>query len=361
MPDEKESTALTKVVVGRDETDLKKFGTIGTMLIGKHLVGVGEEAHLTTPVLLDALRPHIIVLSGKRGEGKCMMPETQVMLADGTVKEICEIFKSAAPDADWEKQEELFPCNQQVMVLSLNKKLDIIPKPISHVYRKKVKEKLLKIRTKLGREITCTREHPLLTIETELRWRMASEFKELLEAKSDMAPAIGTLQTTLQSSNGQLFRQYIMSWDELSKIEEVYYEGFVYDLTVPETHNFVAAGTDGKSGVICHNSYSMGVLVEELQKLPEDIRKNLCAVMVDTQGIFWTMKSPNDKDIALLSEWGLKPQGFETSVYVPEGQKQMFEKAAVLFDGVFSVAAGELQQKTGSACSTWTRTSRSAS
>ena len=352
MPEAKEvETALAKVVVGRDAADMRAFGTTGTMYIGKHLVGIGEEAHVTTPVLLDALRPHIIVLCGKRGEGKCLAPETPVMMADGTVKEISQIFKEVAPDADWEKAEDLRPCSLPLFVLSLEEKLSIVPKAVSHVYRKKIKEKMLKITTKLGKEVICTREHPLLTIEEDLRWRMASELQSKITASvagsnsaelQQSAYAIGTLQTTLQASGGQLFKQYIMSWDEVSKIEEVDYEGFVYDLTVPDTHNFIAASSDGKSGIICHNSYSMGILAEELQRLPEAIKNNLCALIIDTQGIFWTMKSPNEKDLPLLAEWGLRPSGFTTHVFVPEGQQQTFAKAAVAFDGVFSIAANEL-------------------
>jgi len=346
MSPQDSETALAKVVVGRDESDLRKYGTAGTIYIGRHLVGIGEEAHLTTPVLLDVVRPHIIVLCGKRGEGKCLLPETSVLLADGTTKEICEIFKAAAPNADWEKSEELHECTQPFIVLSLDSKLEIHPRIVSHVYRKKVKERLLRIKTKLGRELVCTAEHPLLTIEEDLTWRMASELKNKIASRAAAGnpdkPAIGTLQTTLQATGGQLLKQYIMSWDEITTINEVDYEGYVYDLTVPETHNFVAASTDGKSGIICHNSYSMGVFAEEMQKLPDTIRKNLCSVIIDTQGIFWTMKSPNEKDLTLLSEWNLRPMGFTTYVYVPEGQEGFYEKAGVAFDGVFSVSASEL-------------------
>ena len=74
MQPQNDETALAKIVVGRDVTDVRKFGTTGTLQIGKHLVGTSEEAHTTTPVLLDAIRPHIIVLCGKRGEGKCLSP-----------------------------------------------------------------------------------------------------------------------------------------------------------------------------------------------------------------------------------------------------------------------------------------------
>jgi hypothetical protein len=150
---------MPEIVIGRDEEDLQTYGQEGTIFIGKHMVGSGEEAHTTTPILLDVLRPHIFTLTGKRGCGK---------------------------------------------------------------------------------------------------------------------------------------------------------------------------------------SYSMGVFIEELTKLPDKIRKNLCAFVVDTQGIFWTMKSPSEKDFTMLGQWGLKPKGFDVYVYVPEGQVKLFSNAGVEFDDSFSFMASEL-------------------
>jgi len=150
---------MPEVVVGRDDEDAKKYGTDGTILIGKHIVGSGEDAHMTAPILLDVVRPHIIMLSGKRGQGK---------------------------------------------------------------------------------------------------------------------------------------------------------------------------------------SYSLGVFVEEIKKLPENIKKNLCALVVDTQGIFWTMKSPSEKEAPMLSQWGLRPTGFDVYVYVPEGQVDMFRRGNVDFDASFSFMPSEL-------------------
>lgn len=150
---------MPEIVIGRDEEDSKKYGIEGTLNIGKHLVGTGEETHLTTPVLLDAVRPHVITLTGKRGEGK---------------------------------------------------------------------------------------------------------------------------------------------------------------------------------------SFSLGVIAEELSKLPENIRKNLCCIIIDTQGIFWTMKSPDEKNLAMLNSWGLKPKGFQAEVFVPEGQEKVFSQAGVDFDAVFSFLPSEL-------------------
>lgn len=150
---------MPEIVVGRDDEDLKKYKTDGTLFIGKHIVGTGEDAHLTTPVLLDAIRPHIILFSGKRGSGK---------------------------------------------------------------------------------------------------------------------------------------------------------------------------------------SYSLGILAEEIKNLPPGVASNLCSLIVDTQGIFWTMKNPNEKDANLLSTWSIKPAGFDIVVYVPEGQARTFEEAGVDYDETFSIAASEL-------------------
>jgi hypothetical protein len=61
---------VENIVVGRDKDDLKKYGEKGTAFIGKHIVGKGEDAHLTNPIMMDVTRPHVILISGKRGSGK---------------------------------------------------------------------------------------------------------------------------------------------------------------------------------------------------------------------------------------------------------------------------------------------------
>ena len=59
-----------ETIVGRTREDLEKFGMKASGFIGKHIVGTGEDAHLTTPVKIDLLKPHVILCSGKRGSGK---------------------------------------------------------------------------------------------------------------------------------------------------------------------------------------------------------------------------------------------------------------------------------------------------
>ena len=147
------------IIVGRDDEDLKKYGDIGVVLLGKHVVGTGEETHMTTPIFLDVLRPHLIVLTCKRGTGK---------------------------------------------------------------------------------------------------------------------------------------------------------------------------------------SHSMGAVVEEIQLVQSNIKNNLCSVIIDTKGILWTMKTPNEKEAVTLNGWGLKPRGFEVNVYVPEGQAKLFSDSGVDYDNVFSIKPSQL-------------------
>lgn len=59
-----------ETIVGRTKEDLEKFGSKASGYIGKHIVGTGEDAHLTTPVKIDLFKPHIILCCGKRGSGK---------------------------------------------------------------------------------------------------------------------------------------------------------------------------------------------------------------------------------------------------------------------------------------------------
>ena len=62
----------------------------------------------------------------------------------------------------------------------------------------------------------------------------------------------------------------------------------VYDISVPTHHNFIA------NDIIIHNSYTLGVIAEGISDLPAEIKKNISVVLLDTMGIYWTMKYPNN-------------------------------------------------------------------
>jgi intein/homing endonuclease len=584
---------MPSIVVGRDEEDLKKYGEECTLFVGKHLVGTGDDAHLTTPVLLDALRPHVICLTGKRGSGKCLTGDSLITLGDGSLVPI--------KDLESESQD----------VLALNDELKVKHTQRENFYKRKTCE-ILHVKLRSGREIKLTPEHPLLTIKG---WRPAqdlhigsriaaprtipvfgkkempeheinilayliaeghtkkqvlfansdnkivSDFKDSLKkfdpslelikekknhyrisspewknkilmhdkrrtekgqfmkgskniyekrsirkfiekhglfglkstektlsndiiklkkenlalflnklfscdgsiykendywescyasssekmikqiqhlllrfsilsklrgktiklngktfhsfelvinsvntlkfieeigffgekekrqktAKKEILskarnPNIDTIpkeiwdsykpknwadigryvgykypkamreriryspsrQTLLhiakaeKNENLRLLAESDVFWDEIVAFELIEGEFDVYDISVPDFHNFIA------NDIIVHNSFSIGVIVEEMMKLPEHVKTNLCALVIDTQGIFWTMKTPNEKNLVLLNEWSMKPQGFGVDVYIPAGQERIFSEAGVDYDGMFSIMPSEL-------------------
>jgi intein/homing endonuclease len=588
--------AVEKIIIGRNREDAKSFGSKGAAYIGKHVVGKGEEAHLTNPIYMDVVRPHVVLVAGKRGSGKCVEENTLVTLDNGSVVPIKDLEKGIND------------------VQGLDKKLKVAPLRANKFFKRKV-SKLLKIRTRGGKEIQLTPEHPLLTIkgweeirdlgigsriatprrvnntgckvwdeskikllayliaEGHIKGNMArfsnndntiiNDFIKSLEVfdpnlklveyknysygisqrkkRMDLSlvkrdnkgnfikgsktkPLKNSMVTWLQdlkiynrlstdkiipnelflltknqislflnrlfscdgsvykhktfhgmvweisysSSSEKLIRQVqhlllrfgIISrlryktvkcnnkdfhvfelvigtdniirfineigffgkkklkekscltdlekiirntnidtipkeiwdtyrpknwaeigrkmnysiakglrssinyspsrqkllqiaefdeneviktiaesdifWDEIVMIEELDGDFNVCDISVPETHNFIA------NDIIVHNSYCGGVVAEEITTLPGDIKNNLSVLMVDTMGIFWSMKKPNIKDADVLKEWKLKPKGMNVRLFVPKGFVDEYKNAGVDVDGTFSLACGEL-------------------
>ncbi|MBR9679537.1 MAG: ATP-binding protein [Candidatus Altiarchaeota archaeon] len=61
---------MRPIVIGRDDEDREKFGEDGLAQLGKHYVTTGDKTNLANSVQLDLVRPHIILICGKRGQGK---------------------------------------------------------------------------------------------------------------------------------------------------------------------------------------------------------------------------------------------------------------------------------------------------
>ncbi len=150
---------VERIVIGRDREDQKEFGLLGTAFIGKHIVGEGEDSHLTNSIQMDVARPHIVLVCGKRGTGK---------------------------------------------------------------------------------------------------------------------------------------------------------------------------------------SHTGGVVAEEIALQTPEVRKNLSVLMFDTMGIYWSMKEPNKRDLPLLKQWGIRPQGLPARLFVPKGYVNSYEEAGIKVDAPLTLPSGEL-------------------
>ncbi len=120
-------------------------------------------------------------------------------------------------------------------------------------------------------------------------------------------------------------------WDEIISLNMVEGEFEVYDLTVPETHNFVA------NDIIVHNSYSLGAIAEGITDLPREIKQNLSIILLDTMGIYWTMKYPNFHDAELLKSWGMEARPLDVKIYTPTGFYYRYKEEGIPTDFPFSI------------------------
>lgn len=293
---------MYEVIIGRSPTDVKKYGLTGTILLGRHYVKMGRTTSLSNKVFLDVSGAHVYFICGKRGGGKCLHGDTLITLEDGSRVPIKKLK------------------NNTKKVFALDKNKMIISSKMTKFYERKV-TKLLKITLKSRKSIKLTPEHPLYTAKG---WVPAEQLKK----------GVSIATTKKDKKTG-----YALFWDEIISIKPLEGKFEVYDLTVPKHHNFVA------NDIIVHNSYTMGVIAEGMAGLPKNIKNNLSFVLLDTMGIYWTMKYPNKQDKLLLDEWGLAPSALDIVIYTPKGYFKEFREKGIPTDYPFAIKPSELDAK----------------
>ncbi|MDK2907832.1 MAG: hypothetical protein PWQ87_290 [Candidatus Woesearchaeota archaeon] len=126
-------------------------------------------------------------------------------------------------------------------------------------------------------------------------------------------------------------KQYVKMGNVSSLSNNIY-----LDLASP--HVILISGKRGSG-----KSYTMGSITEGIINVEEEVRNNLSVVIMDTMGIYWTMKYPNKNDKELLKEWGIEEKGFkEAKVFIPEGYYEKFKKKGIDADVPFSIIPSEL-------------------
>src|SRR3989338_9128963 len=89
-------------------------------------------------------------------------------------------------------------------------------------------------------------------------------------------------------------------------------------------------------------SYTMGVIAEGMIDLPLEIKQNLSIIMLDTMGVYWTMKFPNHKEEELLTQWGFKGKGLDIKIYTPFGAFKEYKEAGFPTDYPFALRQSDL-------------------
>ncbi len=247
-------------------------------------------------------------LADDMGLGKCVAPDTRVYINGGLVT-AAEIWSNYAGETKFDGEGFWTQPQEVLMVNSINEATGkIIQAPIQRLYRQQVKEKLRKITLKNGSNITITKRHKLLTnrgwtnelqigdyvcVPSKTVWQGKPEAPDLLmplgrlgmhntvytngwqralvsinhvisgeplQEYQQLKPSKCTVSTleayakldlqeldiTRQSLQDPIDREVF--YCQIESIEDVEYEGWVYDFEVREHHNFVA------NNIICHNT-----------------------------------------------------------------------------------------------------------
>jgi intein/homing endonuclease len=168
---------------------------------------------------------------------------------------------------------------------------------------------------------------------------MGYKTPKALRSSINYAPSRQKLLQIAEVDNNERIKALANSdifWDEIVEINELFGNFDVYDISVPELHNFVA------NDIIVHNSYTMGVMAESMMDLPSEVRKNLSIIMLDTMGIYWTMKYPNKQEKGLLDEWGLEAKPLNVNIFTPLGYYKQYKEEGIPTDFPFSIRTSEL-------------------
>ncbi|MFW5705102.1 MAG: hypothetical protein ACOCXG_04650, partial [Nanoarchaeota archaeon] len=322
------------IILGRTQSDQKKYGKKGTVMIGKQYVQMGQNFSLSNPIYMDVSRAHAMLICGKRGGGKCLNFSSKIKLANETEIEIGKIFENFKKDNLVVKRNdnvEEYTCDEEILIKTFNEKTNKIEnKKITNVYRRKTKENLIEWEFETlekNKRLITTKDHKLLTCIDFDYINEKEEFEWI-------------------SKKDNKFFQYHVGYDSNNKKyarfqainnKEIKFEGYVYDISVENNHNFIA------NDVIVHNSYTMGSIAEGLADMDPEIAKNLAFMMLDTMGVYWSMKYPNNKEEALLKKWGLEGKGLGVQIYVPGGFFEKYKEDGVPVDFPFFIQPRELQ------------------
>ena len=133
-------------------------------------------------------------------------------------------------------------------------------------------------------------------------------------------------------TKGSVFigKQYVQMGENYSLSNPIY-------MDVSRAHAMLVLGKRGGG-----KSYTMGSIAEGLADMDPEVSKNLAFMMLDTMGVYWSMKYPNKKDDSLLKKWGLEGKGLDVQIYVPGGFYNKYKEDGVPVDFPLYIQPKEL-------------------
>ncbi|GAC1423660.1 MAG: hypothetical protein NVSMB54_05160 [Ktedonobacteraceae bacterium] len=172
-------------------------------------------------------------LADDMGMGKCLSKDSLIAV-NGTLQKAEDIWQRYAGEATSDGVGDWANPKQAMFVNSIDDATrKIVQTSIKHLYRQQVSEKLRTIRLEDGSNVTITAAHKLLT---DKGWT------NTLRIGDYVCESFGNNTNEVH-------------YCRIKAIENVQYDGWVYDFEVEKHHNFVA------NNIVCHNTVQLITLL----------------------------------------------------------------------------------------------------
>jgi hypothetical protein len=86
----------------------------------------------------------------------------------------------------------------------------------------------------------------------------------------------------------------------------------------------------------------MGVIAEGLADMEPAIKQNISIILLDTMGVYWTMKYENHKEAEFLKPYNMRPKSFDILIYTPKKFYEKYREQGIPTDFPFSLKPSEL-------------------
>jgi replicative DNA helicase Mcm len=193
-----------------------------------------------------------LLLIGDPGTGKCLDGDTRVTLADGREVPIRDLVESnlhdpkTVDDGVWDTAD--------LPVQSMTPDGSLCERLATKVWKRETPDRMFRVRTASGRELTVTPSHPLFV---QAGGRPTAKRADELSAGEFVATephaltdgGVATARRSVPSGANTV------EWDRIDSIERVEPdEEWVYDLEVGDTHTYLS------NGVVSHNSQMLSYI-----------------------------------------------------------------------------------------------------
>lgn len=267
----------------------------------------------------EKLLPEInIGMIGHVAHGKCLCLDEFIFVNNEIVNGVY-LFKKFCKKLRREKFVQ-----KNFKTVSLTKNLRVKPR-IANLFFQKYRGKILRIETVSGRSVKITPNHPLLVLENKcLKWKKAEEIKKgeriaVLNKIDLIKKNIDLENKKIEINNKHLLNKTILSllasgkdfkikkidenlfklkvrknyensevkFEKIKKVDELEYDGIIYDLTVPHTHNFFG----GLGFILLHNTMLTYALTKKLTlQHSEELKRGITIKLGYADATFYKCK-----------------------------------------------------------------------